>query len=873
MGSMTKKLYALIFVALLFSPYLLFTATFFTIDHSSSPAHSMTIGDTNVYIGGTLSYASDPASWSIGMVPTDGENILFDARGGTGSIYWDIDLKPNDFTMLNNSTSIVIMSVHSKTINFDGYLHITGNLSVLGLGYINLIYDSAGSMSPKNFVVDGWAHLRGNESGGIYPQFPCAGYRVYFNGVFDVSWPTFGTMTLTDCEAVFNSSLTINDNATMEFDSCTGYVESIFLKNGTLTASRSQLEFINWDSYYGEFAPEADSGILLNSTGTLKTNGTIRGGFDILTIGSGASITLLSDVYVNYRLVNLGGTLMLNGYHLFLPIAGKTNEFIGTGYASVSAHWSLGHVPQNGENIQFDGRSGDVIWDIFVEAHDFTVLANATVSITVETSTLHITGNLSLIGPCVLSTTGYLADCNSNLPTNFFVIGWIKIRGNESDGAGPGIFLWAIGNYYFNGTFDVHWPTVGYLVLGGYCFFNDTVTVNGTWMNADATHFVCLNFITGYLTFKKDALFQGIHIFYLGSGEAHENITFKDIAAGADTTGTNASDGFLLMTNYPTGIPFTFYRLPVYKNITKCSTCGYSPYIVVRYNGELNQGYWDGWMADEFGRVDINITGIVNQSYSANYVSSYFPDIWTPRKGVLNVFSGTYRINGSWHLIVMQMSSVVVVPEGGDVNVYDTFELDSGHLYTGHLNLFNGSIFDAGNGMMEITHFDSSNGTFFSGHSDLYMNATFNYTSFMWRPEIIPIIPVTGINGVQTLKTNGTRSGGLWDLHITGTVDLLSDVWVNGNYSNKGTVNFNDFKIYNNGTILDDSNSPDDNLVSTLLDVFPYIVILIAITFILVLLMKKKGKRTGEVRAVTKHKSPPSSNHNEDPKKDFKRGL
>jgi hypothetical protein len=73
------------------------------------------------------------------------------------------------------------------------------------------------------------------------------------------------------------------------------------------------------------------------------------------------------------------------------------------------------------------------------------------------------------------------------------------------------------------------------------------------------------------------------------------------------------------------------------------------------------------------------------------------------------------------------------------------------------------------------------------------------------------------MNGTGTLKTDGTSAGGFRDFHADGDILLLSDVYVNGNYSNKGTIWFNGFRIYNNGTYYDGIPPPDSPLPSVLI--------------------------------------------------------
>jgi hypothetical protein len=459
--------------------------------------------------------------------------------------------------------------------------------------------------------------------------------------------------------------------------------------------------------------------------------------------------------------------------------SGDTNAFIGQGgnrhgsLASDPTNWNLGHVPVTGEDIQYDARSGKANWDIDVDVANFITLENATQPIFLINNHLHIMGDLIILGDCTIISSG-------NLNDNFVVDGETCIRGNSSSagislGANSGSF-----SYYFNGFFDVQLPTIGTVGFSncGNVEFNDTVVMNGTWHDSDngVNYGVQVKWDTGtYMHFKKDVVFQGIHALSIAGGRADANITFKDIGAGADPTGLLNPVGWLLMMNDPNSAPFTFYKMPVFDNITKCASCEYSAYAEIRYNGEVNFGIWDGWYTDFIHKLDVNVTGMVNQSYSAQYGSvSLAP-------GVLNIYAGIYRVNGPYHLVMSYGSGT-----GGSgkdynsiLNVYSTFELDSGFLASGYVNLFNGGTFKAENGTMEIDNLDTSNGTFIAGNSTLILNST-------------------GI-----IKTDGTQRCGVNNLVIMPhvTITLRSDVYVNGKYTNLGgTVVEGVYHLHYNGS-------------------------------------------------------------------------
>jgi hypothetical protein len=78
------------------------------------------------------------------------------------------------------------------------------------------------------------------------------------------------------------------------------------------------LNVVSFDSYNGTFI--SDSSLTMTGTGTLRTNGLPSGGLNYLTIGTGAVVTLKSDVWI---LAEQGftnsGTIIYNGFHIYLP--------------------------------------------------------------------------------------------------------------------------------------------------------------------------------------------------------------------------------------------------------------------------------------------------------------------------------------------------------------------------------------------------------------------------------------------------------------------------------------------------------------------------------------------------------------------------
>lgn len=443
-----------------------------------------------------------------------------------------------------------------------------------------------------------------------------------------------------------------------------------------------------------------------------------------------------------------------------------TNVFIGLGigkFGSLAcnpANWNLGHVPVAGEDVLFDERSGMCKWDIDVRVHDFTVLSNFTGRsgdsvITILRSHFHISGNFTLLAGS-FNLVGYIDD-------NVVIEGWTRIAGNNSR------LISAIGSnygnsFYFNGSVNIEWRNIGLLSFShSNVVCNSTFDVDGTVIPLD---FISHNVMVvwddyTYFDFKKDVTFDGIHRVYAGGGHAHENITFRNIT------------DYLLIDNRIPGTGFTFAKRPLFIDITKCSTCGDTPNFNIEYEGELGLGIWDGWMTDFINVLNINGHGTVNQSYNVQYGSMTLVPI-----GLLNINNGTYRVNGSYFLDVVNG----ITGNPGVIGVNATFHGGSGWIYADYLNIYDSGVFYlnesrlnvrnimnsgvlfAQNGNITTSNFDTSTGIFLAGNSTLVLNST------------------------GTLGTDGTIAGGLNDLVIMPnvTVTLLSDVYVKGRYSNLG---------------------------------------------------------------------------------------
>ncbi len=490
--------------------------------------------------------------------------------------------------------------------------------------------------------------------------------------------------------------------------------------------------------------------------------------------------------------------------------AGDTNAFIGPGAprdgspASDPANWYLGHVPVAGENVLFDARAGYCEWDIDVTVNDFTVLANFTGGgrpiITVYNSQLRIGGNLTLFSG-TLKFSGYMNDNN-------FVSGWTDISGNNT--AIDARFVNAnYGNaFYFNGPFSVEWRNIGFIGFeASYVVFNSTFNVNGTTMPRD---FVIYNSEVDwgsltYVDFKGDARINGTHALILSAGHAHE-----------DFTCVNVSD-YLLLYNPDPNLGFTFSKRPVFENISKCSTCGYPINLNIEYSGAIGLndakgssrylfGYWynftgfnstifDGYVSDFISNLTIGSHGTIYQTSGLQIGSASLAD-----PSIMNIVNGSYQINGSQFLFISPAFGTALGDDHiGTLNVYSTFSLGSGVLTTDRVNLKGGTFYGQ-SGTIQVNNFDSSNGTFMAGNSNLLLSHTINYSfasAYYYSPT--PYLPFENDNPPGTLKTDGTRAGGFYDLCIEkdANVTLLSDVYVNHRYVNLGgTIQLNGFHLY-----------------------------------------------------------------------------
>ena len=516
-------------------------------------------------------------------------------------------------------------------------------------------------------------------------------------------------------------------------------------------------EIPSYDNYRPSFAVDIDRGLSSPArSDPSKKSRSMRGlivlGILSLILLATASSLSTSDVPIGIL------TLEFDNSNVFIgPGIGKFGSL-----ASDPENWNLGHVPIQGEDVLFDGRSGKCYWNIDVWIHDFTVLPNFTggagnAAIFIRNSHFHISGNFTLLASS-FNFIGYLDD-------NVVIEGWTHIAGNNSN------FISTIysnyGNtFYFNGSVDIEWHNFGLIQFtNSIVVCNSTFRIDGTTMPLDFISYDVMVFWDDdtYFEFKKDATFDGIHNILAGGGYAHENITFRNIT------------DYLLIDNNIPGTGFTFAQRPQFVNITKCSTCGYTPNFNIEYEGELGFAMWEGWMTDFINVLNINGHGTVYQSYDIQYGSlTLFP------VGLLNINNGTYQVNGSYYLDVVNG----MTGNPGVIGVNATFQGGSGWIYADFLNIYDGGqfylnesslnvrnvmnlgMFLAQNGSITTSSFDTSAGTFIAGDSTVVLNSS------------------------GTLGTDGTIAGGLNNLVIMPnvTVNLISDVYVTGSYSNLGGI-------------------------------------------------------------------------------------
>ena len=497
-----------------------------------------------------------------------------------------------------------------------------------------------------------------------------------------------------------------------------------------------------------------------------------------------------------------------------IMVAGDINAFIGTGVgalgslASTDSNWYLGHVPLDGENVLFDSRGGRCEWDIDVRVNDFTVLSNftggtAAAEIVVYRRYLEIGGNLTL-------NSGEIT-FRSYITHNIIVNGWTEISGNNTGiDARTSYIAFPGDTFYFNGSVSVEWRNIGFMYFKG-CdvVFNSTFSMNGTTMPYDGVTYgsEIISTDSVFLDFKGNVRINGSHDLLLGGAYFHENVTF-----------VNISD-YLLIDN-PSPYPgITFAQRPIFANISKCSTCEYPPNITVMYEGVLglndtlgssryllgtwynftglNATVFDGSVSDFIGNLIIDSPGTVYQTGNLQIGS-----LTLAEAPLLKILNGTYQVNNSrWLFIPPSFGSAVGDKHDGALDVYSNFSLGSGTLTADHVNIRGGTFYGQ-SGTIQVNNFDSSNGTFVAGNSNLLISHTVNYSfasaDNSFPPTPYPLFENDNPNG--TLKTDGTSAGGLYTLTIDAgaVVTLLSDVYIllDDGFTNSGTINYNGFHIY-----------------------------------------------------------------------------
>ena len=519
-----------------------------------------------------------------------------------------------------------------------------------------------------------------------------------------------------------------------------------------------------------------------------------------------------------------------------IMVAGDTNAFIGYPsvpagrhgvppaiighfYASDALSWSLGHVPLLNENLQFDARPlCALIWDIDVDVHDVIILGNCTLItvMVVANAHMHITGSLSMNG--IGGIESYSID------NNFVVDGWTYFGSTSwlsiSNGGGSTTY-----QYYFNGNFECQWNETGSIdAFTAFFVFNNTFTMNGTTdpsIFRGGTASVDVRWdATSYFDFKGDVRINGTCTVLMGSGHAHKNFTC-----------VNVTD--YLLSNIPSPSPgFTFSKRPVFANISKCITCGIPPNINIGYSGALGLddsvgssstllGFWfnttgnttlfDGSVSDFIANLTINSTGTVYQTYGFLQIGS----LTLSDSSVMNIVNGTYQMNDSERLFVApSLGTAIGDKHDGALNVHSNFSLGSSTLTSDYVNIRGGTFYGQ-NGIIQVNNFDSSNGTFVAGTSNMLISHTVDYyfaTDYFHNITPLPYPLFENDNPPGTLKTDGTAAGGFYTLTIESgaIVTLLSDVYVTHDYINLGgSVILNGFHIY----LLDRSHDPEYTLV------------------------------------------------------------
>ena len=178
---------------------------------------------------------------------------------------------------------------------------------------------------------------------------------------------------------------------------------------------------------------------------------------------------------------------------------------------------------------------------------------------------------------------------------------------------------------------------------------------------------------------------------------------------------------------------------------------------------------------------------------------------WYTRKAAapLPVFSGTSPIimTGSGKTLRISTShsfSDLTIESGASITLQCSIPVTDNFVVNGTMDLAGFAINNILGNATFKNNFTFAGGTFVAGTSIVCLGSA-DITTFTLTLGTCQVY----MNGTGSLKTDGTSPGGFLDLHLDGNILLLSDVWVNGNYSNKGTVWYNGFRIYNNGTYYD----------------------------------------------------------------------
>ncbi len=238
--------------------------------------------------GGTDALASNPANWTAGLAPIDGDIVRFDATGAGAGCFWDpLAAATLDGIQLNVAFTSSVVAGADITV---GSVNIDAGELLLGSHEMQI---------SKNFLHTG-GRFRSSAGGtalfdgsavqivSMVPGSLGAGlYDSYFNGfrVASSSSVRLGSQVIAD--GTFNIS-----SGRFDMQSST-----LTLTGGTQSGLGGAF---NWDDSGGRFVPGSGAVVFdSRAAGTFQIRQDVSNTFKTLTIAGSSSLSMLSAITVN----------------------------------------------------------------------------------------------------------------------------------------------------------------------------------------------------------------------------------------------------------------------------------------------------------------------------------------------------------------------------------------------------------------------------------------------------------------------------------------------------------------------------------------------------------------------------------------------